>query len=132
MANTGLFDSHAHLDDEQFDEDRNAVIERINDNLAGIINPGCDAKSSAFAVKLAEENEKIYAAVGYHPSDLAKIKNANYLDELAAWAAHDKVVAIGEIGLDYYWQDNEPKEVQQKRLLEQIDRSEERRVGKEC
>ena len=59
--------------------------------------------------------------MGWHPEELAGIKDEHYLDKLAAWAVHPKVAAIGEIGLDYYWKENEPKEVQKKRLLEQID-----------
>lgn len=63
----------------------------------------------------------MYAAVGWHPEDLEGILDNSYLDELAAWAVHPKVVAIGEIGLDYYWKGNEPKDVQKRRLLEQLD-----------
>jgi TatD DNase family protein len=88
--------------------------------LDGIVNPGCDAETSAFAVELAEKYDFIYAAVGWHPENL-KGMPANYLDMLAAWAVHPKVVAIGEIGLDYYWKENEPKEVQKRVFLEQID-----------
>lgn len=120
MSRTNLWDSHAHLDDEWFDEDREALIAQLKIDLEGIVNPGCDGVSSAKAVKLAEQNDFIYAAVGYHPENLKDIP-ANYLDQLAAWAVHPKVVAIGEIGLDYYWKENEPKEVQKKIFLEQID-----------
>lgn len=120
MSRTNLWDSHAHLDDEWFDEDREALIAQLKIDLEGIVNPGCDGASSAKAVKLAEQNDFIYAAVGYHPENLKDIP-ANYLDQLAAWAVHPKVVAIGEIGLDYYWKENEPKEVQKKIFLEQID-----------
>ena len=63
----------------------------------------------------------MYAAVGWHPEDLEGILDNSYLDKLAAWAVHPKVVAIGEIGLDYYWKGNEPKDVQKRRLLEQLD-----------
>lgn len=120
MSRTGLWDSHAHLDDEQFDEDRDQLIGLLGQELEGIINPGCDEVSSAKAVALAEKYPFIYAAVGYHPENLKGIA-ANYLDQLAVWAVHPKVVAIGEIGLDYYWEENEPKEVQRRILLEQIE-----------
>lgn len=120
MSRTGLWDSHAHLDDDWFDEDRETLIAQLKIDLEGIVNPGCDGASSAKAVELAEQNDFIYAAVGYHPENLKDIP-ANYLDQLAAWAVHPKVVAIGEIGLDYYWKENEPKEVQKKIFLEQID-----------
>ncbi len=86
----------------------------------GIVNPGCDAVSSAKAVELAEKYDFIYAAVGYHPENLAGIPK-DYLYQLADWAKLPKVVAIGEIGLDYYWKENEPKEVQKRIFLEQID-----------
>lgn len=120
MSRTGLWDSHCHLDDDWFDEDREELITQLKLDLEGVVNPGCDGASSAKAVALAEQNDFIYAAVGYHPENLKDIP-ANYLDQLAAWAVHPKVVAIGEIGLDYYWKENEPKEVQKKIFLEQID-----------
>lgn len=121
MSRTGLWDSHAHLDSDYFTDDRDELITKIGEEMDGFINPGCDEESSAFAVQLAEKYDFVYAAVGWHPEDLAGIKDEHYLDKLAVWAAHPKVVAIGEIGLDYYWKENEPKEVQKKRLLEQID-----------
>ncbi len=121
MSRTGLWDSHAHLDSNYFTSDRDELLAKIGEEMDGVINPGCDEKSSAFAVALAEKYEIVYAAVGWHPEDLAGIAGQDYLDRLAAWAVHPKVVAIGEIGLDYYWKENEPKEVQKKRLLEQID-----------
>lgn len=120
MSRTGLWDSHAHLDDEQFNDDREALIAQLEQELEGIINPGCDAASSAMAVELAERYPFIYAAVGYHPENLTGIAS-DYLDQLAKWAVHPKVVAIGEIGLDYYWKENEPREVQKRIFLEQID-----------
>lgn len=121
MSRTGIFDTHAHLDSEYFAEDRDVLIAQLEKDLEGIINPGCDARSSKFAIELAEKHNFIYAAVGWHPGDLRGIADNSYLDQLASWASHPKVVAIGEIGLDYYWKENEPKEVQKKRLLEQID-----------
>ena len=120
MSRTGLWDSHAHLDSDYFTSDRNELITNLQAELDGIVNPGCDAETSAFAVELAEKYDFIYAAVGWHPENL-KGMPANYLDMLAAWAVHPKVVAIGEIGLDYYWKENEPKEVQKRVFLEQID-----------
>lgn len=120
MSRTGLWDSHCHLDDEAFDLDRSELLATIGECLEGVVNPGCDAASSAIAVELAEKYPFVYAAVGYHPENLKGIP-ANYLDQLAKWAVHPKVVAIGEIGLDYYWEENEPKEIQKKIFLEQID-----------
>lgn len=120
MSRTGLWDSHAHLDDEAFNEDREQLLAQLEQDLDGVVNPGCDGPSSTIAVALAEKYPFIYAAVGYHPENLAGIP-ANYLEQLAAWAQLPKVVAIGEIGLDYYWKENEPREVQRRIFLEQID-----------
>lgn len=120
MSRTGLWDSHAHLDDEAFDKDREELLAQLEQDLDGVINAGCDAASSAKAVELAQRYDFIYAAVGYHPENLAGIP-ADYLEQLAKWAQLPKVVAIGEIGLDYYWKENEPREVQKRIFLEQID-----------
>ena len=120
MSRTGLWDSHGHLDDEAFDADREELIAQLEQYLDGIVNPGCDAESSAKAVALAEKHPFIYAAVGYHPENLKGIAD-NYLEQLAEWAQHPKVVAIGEIGLDYYWKENEPREVQKRIFCEQVD-----------
>ena len=120
MSRTGLWDSHGHLDDEAFDADREELIAQLEQTLDGIVNPGCDAESSAKAVALAEKHPFIYAAVGYHPENLKGIAD-NYLEQLAVWAQHPKVVAIGEIGLDYYWKENEPREVQKRIFCEQVD-----------
>ncbi|MBQ3540444.1 MAG: TatD family hydrolase, partial [Phascolarctobacterium sp.] len=120
MSRTGLWDSHAHLDSDYFTSDRHELITNLQTELDGIVNPGCDAESSAFAVELAEKYDFIYAAIGWHPENLTGMP-VNYLDMLAAWAVHPKVVAIGEIGLDYYWKENEPKEVQKRVFMEQIE-----------
>lgn len=115
-----MWDSHAHLDSDYFTDDREELISKLQQDLDGIVNPGCDEATSAFAVELAEKYDFIYAAVGWHPEELKGIP-ADYLDKLAAWAVHPKVAAIGEIGLDYYWKENEPKEVQKRIFLEQLD-----------
>ena len=120
MSRTGLWDSHAHLDSDYITSDTHDLITNLQTELDGIVNPGCDAESSAFAVELAEKYDFIYAAVGWHPEYLTGMP-ANYLDMLAVWAVHPKVVAIGEIGLDYYWKENEPKEVQKRVFMEQIE-----------
>ena len=106
-----LIDSHAHLDFPQFDGDRGTVIERAREaGLVAILNVGTDLPSSRAAVALAEQYGFIYAAVGVHPHD-AKTVTPRVLDELRALARHPKVVAIGEIGLDYY-RDRSPRPVQ--------------------
>ena len=115
-----MWDSHAHLDSDYFTDDREELISKLQQDLDGIVNPGCDEATSAFAVELAEKYDFIYAAVGWHPEELKGIP-VDYLDKLAAWAVHPKVAAIGEIGLDYYWKENEPKEVQKRIFWEQLD-----------
>lgn len=97
------FDTHAHYDDAAFDEDRAALLAALP--AAGVdfvIDPGCDVPSSRRAIELSEAHSHVYAAVGLHPEELDKLTDTT-LDELRALAQHPKCVAIGEIGLDYYW-----------------------------
>ena len=120
MSKTGLWDTHAHLDDSQFDKDRHTLCAELGEILDGVINPSVDEKSADFAIALAEQFPHIYAAVGWHPENLKGIP-ADFEQKLAKWAEHPKVVAIGEIGLDYYWLENEPPATQKKVLLAQLD-----------
>ena len=114
-----LIDTHVHLDDEKFDEDREEIINSFKDNdLELVINVGADIESSKKAVMLAKEYDTIYAAVGVHPHD-AKDIDSNTLDILRELSKEEKVVAIGEIGLDYYY-DNSPRELQKQWFREQI------------
>lgn len=115
-----LFDSHAHVDDEKFEADRQEVLERaFSGGLDGILNVGACMASSARAIALAEAHPKVYAAVGIHPHDAKAAKEADY-QQLADWVQLDKVVAIGEIGLDYYY-DFSPREVQKEVFIRQLD-----------
>ena len=101
MDGTYLYDTHAHLDDEMFDDDRAAVIEKIRNSGVGRLNNiGSDMQSSRISIGLAEKYHFIYAAVGVHPSETGGMTDAD-IDELRRMAAHKKVIAIGEIGLDY-------------------------------
>jgi len=114
-----LIDSHTHLDFPQFDTDREAVIARAREaGLAAILNVGADLPSSRAAVALAEQYDFIYAAVGVHPHDARTVTPA-VLDELRALARHPKVVAVGEIGLDYY-RDLSPRPVQRQVFADQL------------
>ena len=114
-----LVDTHCHLDFERFDEDRERVIaQALNDGIVRIINPGIDLASSRAAVALAERFPQVYAAVGIHPNDSADW-NPNLLQEIRRLAQHPKVVAIGEIGLDYY-RDYSPRAIQQEALRQQL------------
>lgn len=113
------FDTHTHLDDARFAADRAEVIQKVRD--AGItlaVNIGADMNSSAASVALAEQYDFIYASVGVHPEDVTHLTERD-MDRLAELAQHKKVVAIGEIGLDYHY-DDVPKELQQKWFLRQI------------
>lgn len=108
-----LFDTHAHYDSEAFDDDRMEVLAALPEQgVELILNPGCDVASSRIAVSLAEAFPHVYAAVGVHPSDCGNW-NDETIPQLKELAAHPKVRAIGEIGLDYYWEDNPPREFQQ-------------------
>lgn len=114
-----LTDSHAHLDDESFDLDREEVINSLYDNdVDTVLNPGADLKTSQNAVKLAEKYPFIYAAVGCHPHD-TKFMDDNTMNLFRDMANNKKVIAIGEIGLDYYY-DNSDRETQRKWFREQI------------
>lgn len=115
-----MIDSHCHLDFEKFDHDRQAVIASAEETgLVAIINPGVDLKSSRAAVALAEEYSMVYAAVGFHPHD-AKFFDTGAIEALRGLAAHPKVVAIGEIGLDYY-RNYSPHDVQRRVFSAQLD-----------
>ena len=112
-----LIDSHAHLDGEKFDADRAAVIERAMENgVVKIVTMGDNLASSERSVALAEAFDPVYAAVGIHPEEAQPMTSADD-DRLAAWAAQEKVVAIGEIGLDYYWEKDEEKRALQRAVF---------------
>jgi TatD DNase family protein len=97
-----MIDTHCHLDFPHFDEDRDEVLERaVKADVTAIINPGTDLESSRRALALTERHDSVYAAVGVHPHDASTL-NDQALSELRQLAAHPKVVAVGEIGLDYY------------------------------
>lgn len=116
---TSLFDTHTHLDSSNFDSDRAEVIERAR--AAGVdlmLNIGFNRETIPTTIALAEQYEFIYAAVGWHPVDSIDMKPED-LEWIERLCAHEKVVAIGEIGLDYHW-DTSPKDVQQRVFREQI------------
>ncbi|MBI5839498.1 MAG: TatD family hydrolase [Chloroflexi bacterium] len=112
-----LTDTHCHLDYHKFNPDRDAVIQRAKDSgLIRILVPGLDSRSSKEAVRLAESNPMVHAAVGFHPTDLEKFSEKNF-EQIKQLATHPKVVAIGEIGLDYYWVKEEEKRTFQHEAL---------------
>lgn len=107
-----LFDTHAHYDSGAFNADRMEVLASMPEQgVELILNPGCDLESSRTAVSLANAFPFVYAAVGVHPSDCETYTD-QVEEELRKLAADPKVKAVGEIGLDYYWEDNAPAEVQ--------------------
>jgi TatD DNase family protein len=114
-----LIDTHAHLDGEAFQEDQAEVIARARANgVSTIINIGFNKETIASTMALAEKYDFIYAAVGWHPQDAKDMTDADF-DQIRELCAHPKVVAIGEIGLDYYW-DTSPKDVQHTVFRRQI------------
>ncbi len=114
-----LFDSHCHLFDAQFASDVASVIDRAHgEGVSRMLVPAVDAETARAAIALAETYEGIYAAVGIHPESLAAWSPVQ-VDDIARLAEHPKVVAIGEIGLDYHW-DVAPHEVQIEALRLQL------------
>lgn len=114
-----IIDSHAHLDDIRFDDDRDMIIRNLEGNgIELVLNIGADLKTSIASVSLADKYENIYAAVGVHPHSVKEMDNST-IEILKAFAKRDKVVAIGEIGLDFYY-DNSPRDTQRKWFKEQL------------
>ena len=112
-----FFDTHAHYDDRAFDDDRYALLDSVHDaGVELIVDPGCDLKSSRASIALAERFPFVYAAVGIHPEELQD-STPEILAEISALAEDPKCVAIGEIGLDYYWDASHKEE--QKLLFRQ-------------
>ena len=116
-----LFDTHAHMDDRAFDEDREELLASLpGAGLALVMNPGCSLASSYNAVKLANTYDYIYAAVGSHP-DVADEVNSDVLEQYRTLVRENpKVKAIGEIGLDYHYEDI-PREIQLKAFRMQME-----------
>lgn len=119
MERLPYFDTHAHLDTEDFDADREALLQEIGSHMLGFINPGCDVRSSKASLAMAHRYDYVYAAVGLHPEDLGHVSEGD-LEEIYQLAQDDKVVAIGEIGLDYYNDEDSPHERQQAFLIRQL------------
>ena len=118
------FDTHIHLDDEKFNEDRAEVIQKMqNAGVTRCINMGCNIETSKKAIELSKKYDFIYSAVGIHPEELPQTeeelwKSIGKIEELAV--SNKKTVAIGEIGLDYYWR-NDNKELQKEAFIKQIE-----------
>ena len=114
-----LIDSHCHLNFSAFDQDRPEVLQRAEEaGVVAIVNPATNLQDSRQIVAMADEIPSLYAAVGFHPNDAGDF-NEESLTHLRELADHPKVVAIGEIGLDYYW-DEAPRPVQQRVFEQQL------------
>jgi TatD DNase family protein len=123
----GLVDTHTHLQLEEFDRDREAVLERAwQAGLEGIVVLGLDAASSGAAIGLAEADPRLYATVGWHPNVAARLDQEGWR-RLRELTQHPRVVAVGEIGLDFY-RNLSPREDQVRALEEQLDLAAERRL----
>lgn len=115
-----VIDSHAHLDDRRFNRDRDRLINSLEDfGVELVINNGADLKSSIASINLAEKYDNVYATVGIHPHS-AKEMDETTIEALRDLAKHEKVVAIGEIGLDFHY-DNSPRDVQRKWFKRQLE-----------
>ena len=114
-----IFDAHAHYDDSKFSEDRNEVLKAIEENgVCGVVNASVDIPTSYTILEYARMHPIIYGAVGIHPENIENLPE-DYLDTLAKlYTENKKIVAVGEIGLDYYW--DIPKEPQQKIFAQQL------------
>ncbi|MBO5065761.1 MAG: TatD family hydrolase [Clostridia bacterium] len=114
-----IFDSHAHYTDKAFNEDREIMLGSLTESgVCGIINCGADIESSVSSIELANKYDYIYAACGIHPEEADKTPE-NYIDILRDLAKNEKCVAIGEIGLDYYWR-QDTKDLQKDLFEKQI------------
>lgn len=115
-----LTDTHCHLDFNKFDDDRDAVIQRARDaGVTRILIPALDLDSGRAALKLAEAHPDIFVAVGFHPTDLEKWTSSSIEHLRLLAGSSDKVAAIGEIGIDYYWVKEPEKRHFQRKVLEQ-------------
>ena len=123
-----IFDTHAHYYDGAFDPDRDELLAALPSmGVALVLCPGCDLESSRASIALAERFGYLYAAVGFHPENLEGA-SLDQLDQVRTMSAHPKVKAIGEIGLDYYWKENPPKEFQQMVFHRQMELAQELRL----
>ena len=115
-----LLDTHAHMDDRAFDADRHTLIEGLPAQGVGLVmNPGCSRDSSLNAIALSERYDQVYAAVGSHPDAADQVDQGLIEEYRNLWKLHSKVKAIGEIGLDYHYEDI-PREIQQRAFRMQM------------
>lgn len=124
---TDIFDTHAHYDDKAFDEDREELLEQLpQSGIARVVNIGSSLASCERSLALAEKYDYIYAAIGVHPSDTGELDEESF-GRLKSMCLNEKCVAVGEIGLDYYW-DEPDREIQKKWFPRQLDLARELRL----
>lgn len=115
----GIFDSHAHYDDEAFQEDRDALLQSLpKQGICGVINCASDLPTALESISLAQKYSFVFAAAGIHPHEAAKAP-ADWYEQLCALIENPKVVAVGEIGLDYHY-DFSPRDLQKQLLIKQL------------
>lgn len=115
-----IFDTHAHYDDEAFDEDRDILLAGLpEEGIARVVNIGAGLATSRKALELSERYDFIYCAVGVHPSETGDLNEEDF-EQLKSLCTAPKCVAVGEIGLDYYWEEPEP-DIQKKWFMRQMD-----------
>lgn len=120
MSYNNIFDSHAHYDDRAFKDDLDEVIKKIQDaGVTKVINVGCNIETSKSSIELTKKYPLFYCSVGIHPGDCQNLPS-DYIDVLRNFAKQEKVVAIGEIGLDYHYEDGASPKEQQKVFEEQL------------
>jgi len=119
MPNFELIDTHCHLNFHKYNDDRDDVLQRAKEaGVNRVIIPAIDLESCQEAIALSEQYDGIYVAVGLHPNSTLGFEET-LLNQVREWASHEKVISIGEIGLDYHW-DKSPKDVQRKAFEQQL------------
>ena len=119
---TSIFDSHAHYDDSQFDPDREELLGHIlpEKDVSGVINMAADLASCQTTWELTQRYGYVYGAAGIHPEEARDLPH-DWLEQVRAWLGRPKMVAVGEIGLDYHWLDACPKDRQQEVFADQLE-----------
>ena len=115
-----IFDTHAHYDDEAFDNDREELLLSLKSNgIGAVVNVAASLESCRMTLELTRNYEFVYGAIGVHPSESGELKDSDR-DQLKAWCREEKICAVGEIGLDYYWEEPEHS-IQKKWFVSQLD-----------
>lgn len=117
---TAIFDTHTHYDDEAFDEDREELLAALpTQGIARIVNVGAGIDSCRKTLEMMDRYDYVYGAIGVHPSETARLTERD-MEWLESQCSHEKCVAVGEIGLDYYWEEPE-RELQKKWFVRQLE-----------